>query len=56
MDFGYSKLVQEMSDKMQNESGQFNYTINIKNVVKMGHFYGFSDILDVSLDGTKILI
>ena len=38
-----------MSDKMQNESGQFDYTKweNVKNVVKMDYFFGFSDILDV---------
>ena len=38
-----------MSDKQQNESGQFDRTImrkKIKNVVKMDHFCGFSNILD----------
>ena len=34
---GTLNLSQEISDKMQNESGQFNYTVltNVKNVVKM---------------------
>ena len=48
---GTLNMSQEMSDKMQNESGQFDYTLweNAKNVVQMDHFCGFSDILEVFL-------